>query len=118
MTEDALPRDDAIESRALALLRELLDLDAAARDGILQQRTDEPALIARVRQLLAQVDESELDAPAPIDLQFGPYRARERIGQGGMGEVFRAERADGSFQRHVAIKRMHGGYAGLAARFL
>ena len=118
MTDDALPRDEAIESRALALLRELLDLDAAARDGILQQRTDEPALIARVRQLLAQVDESELDAPAPIDLQFGPYRARERIGQGGMGEVFRAERADGSFQRHVAIKRMHGGYAGLAARFL
>lgn len=122
MTEHANPsdaaRDDTLEARALALLRELLDLDTTARDDALQQRSDDPALRARVRQLLAQVDESELDAPAPLDLHFGPYRARERIGQGGMGEVFRAERADGSFQRHVAIKRMHGGYAGLAARFL
>jgi eukaryotic-like serine/threonine-protein kinase len=118
MTDDASPRDDAVEVRALALLRDLLDLDATARDGALLQRTDDAALIARVRELLAQVDESELDAPAPLDLRFGPYRARERIGQGGMGEVFRAERADGSFERHVAIKRMHGGYAGLAARFL
>lgn len=118
MTDDASPRDDAVEVRALALLRDLLDLDATARDGALLQRTDDAALIARVRELLAQVDESELDAPAALDLRFGPYRARERIGQGGMGEVFRAERADGSFERHVAIKRMHGGYAGLAARFL
>jgi hypothetical protein len=118
MTDDASPLDDAFEGSALALLRVLLDLDATVRDDALQQRSDDPALIARVRQLLAQVDESELDAPAPLDLPFGPYRARERIGQGGMGEVFRAERADGSFQRHVAIKRMHGGYAGLAARFL
>jgi eukaryotic-like serine/threonine-protein kinase len=123
MTDDISRRDDApesrtLEGRALALLRELLDVDADARDACLRQRTDDAALIARVRQLLAQVDESELDAPAPLDLRFGPYRARERIGQGGMGEVFRAERDDGSFQRHVAIKRMHGGYAGLAARFL
>ena len=118
MSDDASPRDDALEARALALLRELLDLDATARDDALHRRTDDAVLIARVRQLLAQVDESELDAPAPPDLRFGPYRACERIGQGGMGEVFRAERADGSFQRHVAIKRMHGGYAGLAARFV
>jgi hypothetical protein len=123
MSDDTSPHDDALESRALesralALLRALLDLDTAARDDALCQRADDPALVARVRQLLAQVDESELAAPDALDLHFGPYRARERIGQGGMGEVFRAERADGSFQRHVAIKRMHGGYAGLAARFL
>ena len=110
--------DDALESRALALLRTLLDLDAAAREEALLGISDDAALTARVRQLLDCVDESELHAPPPLDLRFGPYRARERIGQGGMGEVFRAERADGSFERHVAIKRMHGGYAGLAARFL
>lgn len=42
--------------------------------------------------------------PGLIGQRIGSYRIRERIAVGGMGEVYRAERIDGSFDREVAIK--------------
>jgi serine/threonine-protein kinase len=36
--------------------------------------------------------------------RIGPYRLVAEIGRGGMGVVFRAERADGAFEHEVAIK--------------
>ena len=38
------------------------------------------------------------------DLVLGNYRLLERIGQGGMGSVWRAERTDGLYEAQVAIK--------------
>ena len=45
--------------------------------------------------------------------RVGRYVIVERIGRGGMGEVFAAVRADGQYERNVAIKVVR---AGLAAR--
>jgi len=39
-----------------------------------------------------------------VNKQLGPYRLLESIGHGGMGTVYRAERADGQFQKQVAVK--------------
>jgi serine/threonine protein kinase len=42
--------------------------------------------------------------------RVGVYEIMERIGHGGMGEVYRAVRADGQYTKDVAIKLVRGGY--------
>ena len=48
--------------------------------------------------------------------EVGPYRIEEVIGEGGMGTVFRARRADGSFEQEVALKLLHRSPADEGAR--
>src|SRR5215472_13295700 len=50
-------------------------------------------------------------AAGAIPEQIGAYRVLSEIGRGGMGAVFLAERADGQYQRRVAIKLVAGGPA-------
>src|SRR4029077_1085212 len=50
------------------------------------------------------------DANAPAAGQLiGAYRILRSLGQGGMGEVFLAERADRQFEQQVAIKLVRRG---------
>jgi eukaryotic-like serine/threonine-protein kinase len=42
--------------------------------------------------------------------RIGAYQIIERIGHGGMGEVYRAVRADGQYKKDVAVKLVRGGY--------
>ena len=48
--------------------------------------------------------------PTRVGRRIGAYNVIEEIGQGGMGEVYRAARADGQFEKQVAIKMVRGGY--------
>ncbi len=51
-----------------------------------------------------------LEPPDPwLEKQLGVYRLVERIGAGGMGEVFRAIRVDDEFDKQVAIKLLKTG---------
>ena len=45
-----------------------------------------------------------------IGRRIGVYQVEAEIGHGGMGEVYRAVRADGQFKKTVAIKVVRGGY--------
>src|SRR5215471_2165802 len=59
-------------------------------------------------------------ASAPAhERRVGAYQVLEEIGHGGMGEVYRAIRADGQYTKEVAIKLVRSGFesAPLAERF-
>jgi tetratricopeptide (TPR) repeat protein len=101
--------------RILATVIEVPENDRAAR--IQELCGDCAELRAEVESLLAAHENagtflavetkisSELSAPAFLSgRQLGSYRLLDIIGAGGMGTVYRAERTDGHFQKHVAIK--------------
>lgn len=114
--------DPDAEARALELLDELLDQPSADRADWIETHTrDDPALRARLTALTAAaersdaaivtagagVDVHEGDAPPPD--RVGAYRLTERIGQGGMGAVWRGERDAGDFDHVVAVKIIRSG---------
>jgi serine/threonine protein kinase len=45
-----------------------------------------------------------------IGRKVGVYQVMEEIGHGGMGEVYRAARVDGQYEKEVAIKLVRSGY--------
>ena len=49
------------------------------------------------------------DETPRLGRRVGVYRLIEKIGQGGMGDVYRAERADGQYDKQVAIKFVRAG---------
>jgi len=58
------------------------------------------------------------EPPTPLPLagrRVGPYLIESEIGQGGMGVVWRAKRADGRFEGTVALKFVHLAASGRAA---
>jgi serine/threonine-protein kinase len=52
--------------------------------------------------------------PLSIGSRLGPWQVESLIGTGGMSQVFRARRADGKYEKRVAIKILSGAAALLA----
>ena len=98
------------------LFDEALDLAPADVAALLARHDADPVLVAEVRSLLAWHDGAGtfLESPAVrvadlaadplVGQSLGPWRVVGVVGQGGMGIVYRAERADDAFTRQAAIK--------------
>ena len=58
----------------------------------------------------AAMPHADLEAALPIAVgdTLGPWRIRSKLGQGGMGDVYCADRCDGQFAQMVAIKVLRG----------
>lgn len=118
---------------ALEIVRAALDLAPEQRTAFITQRCAGSAeLRTMVTTLLADaVAEAEQpldDEPLPITeetdvlvgARLGPFRVVERIGRGGMGVVYLAEREGADFAQSVAIKLIRRGFDfdDVHARFL
>ena len=66
-----------------------------------------PGVTADERADTLRPGASDVDQPGAI---IGPYRLLRRVGEGGMGTVWLAERADGQLQREVALKLPRGAW--------
>ena len=112
------------------LLDELLELEDDARAARLAQiGASDPALFVELKKMLALENERPDFMSQPIidgtvftpqpGQEIGPYRLVMPLGEGGMGQVWMAVRADGLYERRVALKLLRPGLgdAGLRVRF-
>jgi serine/threonine protein kinase/tetratricopeptide (TPR) repeat protein/TolB-like protein len=112
--------------RALEIVDAALELSPEERSFYLDRTCSDPELRQQVESLLLSsaeacdfLDQSALftfaDVLSPdhadswLGRRIGPYILIEEIGEGGMGTVYRAVRADDQYRKEVAIKRLRSG---------
>ncbi len=93
----------------------LAELESEEQERRLVKLAEEDAGVAAEVRALLSADRQSSQVPDRIELAgeepplvagatVGPYRVLAELGRGGMGIVYRGERADGAFERQVAIK--------------
>ena len=107
--------------RLSPLLDALFELEPEERERHLAElRETDPALAAELQELIALEHGSESFLSEPVvslapsarsGAMVGPYRLELLLGEGGMGQVWQAARADGLYQRRVALKLLRPGLA-------
>jgi len=113
-----------------ALFEQTVDLPPAAREPLIAAAALAPEAVAELRSLLAHhveatggaafmaEDAAQALAEAPalatpaaaaVGQRLGAWEIVRQIGAGGMGEVFEARRADGSYEGRAAVKLLKRG---------
>lgn len=109
--------------RVKDLFEAALRLPQAERESFLEKQAAEAEIVAEVRSLLAVYEEApdflegaaSETRPEPWSVapcagrRIGPWVLVRQIGQGGMGVVWEAQRADREYEQRVAVKLLQGG---------
>lgn len=105
-----------IERRALALFERLAEQPESQKLRTRLLKGESEAVLTRLRALEATVERAQSAIPTlipgsadcggvlPPPERVGAFRLIERIGQGGMGDVWLGARDDGLYEQKVAIK--------------
>ncbi len=120
-----MPRADDQFHRLSELFDEFVDLGDGAREAALQElKEDDPELATELRRLIVSdaivtaddvladavaVEASAFHRPDVTGHELGSWRILRAIGEGGMGTVYLAERADGAYEALAAVKLVRGG---------
>ncbi|GAB5536791.1 MAG: hypothetical protein Rubg2KO_30400 [Rubricoccaceae bacterium] len=123
------PPDPSRWSRLRDLLADAHELAPEDRQAWLTTATDDAALRTEVMDMLQATEAAQSDgflsAPAAetsaalfaddadpyIGRRVGPWQLTSSLGEGGMGVVYRAERADVDFEQQAALKLVGRGLA-------
>lgn len=94
------------------------DLRTEVESLLAAEETGDPLLESSLDDLVLLMEEPA-GSPQSDPQRAGPYRILEEIGRGGMGTVYRAERADDQYTREVALKlvRLDVSHTDAALRF-
>ena len=100
---EAVGRDPVGRQELVERVRRERPEMAQELDEMLDASGDHAALAIEAK-LQGTADQAEMEGTVA-----GPYRLLRRIGGGGMGDVYLADRADESFEQSVAVKLMRPG---------
>ena len=107
---------------ARQVFEDALDQEPGAREAFVRESCKgDQRLFEEVASMLASYDQADDVFLNPViqgvtkadrleGRQLGPYRLLHRLGQGGMGAVYLAERSDDQFRRRVAVKLVRPTY--------
>jgi tetratricopeptide (TPR) repeat protein len=106
--------------RIEAIFYQVLDAPAGERDPLMRELCQgDAALLDEIGSLLEAAEEEEVlratlhpeTVAEPAAMRVGPFVVDRLIGRGGMGAVYLAHRADGSYEQQVAIKLIDRAFA-------
>ncbi|WP_376697496.1 tetratricopeptide repeat protein [Wenzhouxiangella sp. EGI_FJ10305] len=108
LLDDLFDRPENEREAALAQVRQRAPRLGAWLERLLAASTEPGGLLDEsARPLVADALDAKTRGSEPAlepGTRLGPWRLTELVGTGGMGEVYRAERADGTFRMQVAVK--------------
>lgn len=111
------------------ILESALELDPTSRAAYLDQACADASIRVEIESLLLSHDQAstqdlspgslrvdffkeEASSGLPSGLRIGAYEILGEIGIGGMGNVYRAVRADGQYRQEVALKIVRSDMSG------